>query len=332
VEPQETQPELETQELSIEHLKMRVPAVQEAIKRTRFALFLCVLASLATFTCLWNTYLSTNRQFAFDLSAPTNIVRSNIDSPDTSSMAQRARRDILVGQEVRAWVDSQSIAINLLGIHIGVSDFAVVNSIGMFIFVYYLLLSARRENREVGQLLRDLAVNLKPVTVLDGSVTRTSEAKTVSGHNAYAAYCALNAYMVFNLNRTDDTPIDSLEEKVVDPKKIALIRRVFDLMILSPFAVILFTVLSDIGSIFSSSHSFFGSPFRAKNILEAMQGDPTAMRYLITMDGFALIIGSVVLRLALRIKDYSGATRSVLDEFSKALKRRGYICGTDDES
>jgi hypothetical protein len=75
----------------------------------------------------------------------------------------------------------------LLGIHIAVSDFAVVNSAAQYFFVLYLLLTLRRENRELGQLLRDVRCQLNPI--------------------GRAVFSSISAYMVFNLNRTDDSEI-----------------------------------------------------------------------------------------------------------------------------
>jgi hypothetical protein len=48
-----------------EVLKQRLDAVYESVKRTRSALLLCVLASGTMFICLWNTYASWDRDFAF---------------------------------------------------------------------------------------------------------------------------------------------------------------------------------------------------------------------------------------------------------------------------
>jgi hypothetical protein len=48
-----------------DQLKQRLDAVYESVKRTRSALLLCILASGTMFICLWNTYASWDRDFAF---------------------------------------------------------------------------------------------------------------------------------------------------------------------------------------------------------------------------------------------------------------------------
>ena len=48
-----------------DQIKQRLDAVYESVKRTRSALLLCILASGTMFICLWNTYASWDRDFAF---------------------------------------------------------------------------------------------------------------------------------------------------------------------------------------------------------------------------------------------------------------------------
>jgi len=239
------------------HLPIRIAATQEAIKRARFAFFLCVLASSASFVCLWNTHISWYRGFGFKEMPGYNetdqskkmremscdqvrIFLQDNPSPlkwtkeqeaeeqklgadcEASGIAQT--RAYLVQDQVRAWVESQSITINLLGIRIAVSDFAILNSLALYAFVYYYLLSARRENREIGQLLREVRDNLDST--------------------GYTVYASIASYMVFTLNKGDDNPIASLEpDKDKEPTKFGILRSVVRVLFLLPLFVVLFTIL-----------------------------------------------------------------------------------------
>lgn len=221
-------------------LSLRVGAVQEAIKRARFAFFLCVLASGASFACLWNTHFSWDRGLAF---GELPAVRG---TPSESNLKENTRRAI-VEDALRAWVDSQTVSISLVGIRIAVSDFAILNSLALYLFVYYYLLSVRRGNREIGQILRDIQ-----------SPTNTQ---------SYTVYTAISAYMVFNLNRTDDNPIGSLDPADDAPEtKIRTIRWVAEALSFTPLIVVVFTIVCDVCSLFVKKHLFFSSPFRPGSI------------------------------------------------------------------
>ena len=288
-----------------EHLKLRVPAVQEAIKRTRFAFFLCTLASFASMICLWNTYLSTYRFLA---EKPLPV--ASRDSCCVFSDTDR-ERELLI-DAFRAWVDSTSISINLLGIRIGVSDFSLLDSIAMYIFLYYSLLTTRRENREVGQLLQDINHELDIV--------------------GYAAYSAINSYMVFNLNRTDDSPICRLKAPTTKGKKIAVIRGVYDILAWAPAVVIILIVASDLLSLISKSPYPFSSPFRFGTIGGDSRAFPVEMIEYVAMDVFAVVIASLSVLAIRQIRMYGSATRDVLDEFSIVLREHKLLAKNVSET
>jgi hypothetical protein len=279
-----------------EHLKLRVPAVQEAVKRTRFAFFLCTLAAFASIICLWNGYISTNR-FIAEREMPTDC-----GSLSPRDCGERDRQRELLVDGYRSWVDSTSININLLGIRIGVSDFAVMDSMGLYILLYYSLLTIRRENREIGQLLRDTSAKLDQI--------------------GYAAYCAVNSYMVFNLNRGDDRPIDSLVQSR-GLVRIRLIRQVFDILVWAPAVVILLTIISDVLSLISVYPYPFSSLYRPSNIYHSSLR--VQLVEFIIMDSAAVLFGILSVTAIRHIRKYGSATRAVLDEFSRELHKRKFL-------
>jgi hypothetical protein len=282
--------------LSDLHIHMRVEAVQEAIKRARFAFFLCVLAAVAGFVCLWNTHLSWYREFGFK-AMPAAVGTATAADP------REQTRAALLRDELRSWVDSQTVDIDLLGIRISVSDFAILNSLAMYLFTYYFLLSTRRENREIGALLRDLS--------------------NEPNARSYAVYSAISAFMIFNLNKGDDAPIATIKPDCVGPYRLRIIRKLSVLMVYMPFATVAFTIICDIASLRSTSHMFFSSPFRSTYIWGDL--DLTARFYAAVLESVAVIVCFGIFRLLRHVTQYDKATRQVLEEFRNILIQAGYI-------
>src|SRR5438552_813802 len=53
------------QPLELTQLENRLDGIRQATERSRLALFICLLAAGAMLICLWNTYASWDRDFAF---------------------------------------------------------------------------------------------------------------------------------------------------------------------------------------------------------------------------------------------------------------------------
>lgn len=274
-----------------EHLSIRISAVQETIKRARFSFFLCLLASMASFVCLWNANFSWYRGFGYD-KTPMVVEKSPTENT----------RSYLLQNELRVWVESQAITINLLGIRIDVSDFALIDSLALYMFTYYYLLSIRRENREIGQLLRDLASDLDTL--------------------GYTAYSAIASYMVFNLNRDDDRPVSTLNPEQDESKStIRTIRGVNKIILYIPFLVVMFTIVCDVASLFVRNRLFFSSPFRAdERIWDALGYQQRIYAGVMELVAFVIAIG--ILLLLRRAMSYDDATRAVLDSFREHLVQK----------
>lgn len=289
-----------------EHLKIRVPAVQEAIKRTRFAFLLCTLASFASLICLWNSYMSMYRFLA---EKPLPVLCKDRPTCSLTDSDSDRERELLI-DSYKTWVESQAININLLGIRIGVSDFAIMDSLAMYIFLYYSLLTIRRENREVGLLLKDISGELDYI--------------------GYAAYSAVNSFMVFNLNRSDDNAISTLKDTKKREATIPLIRRVSDVLLWAPTVTILFIVFSDLLSLVSESPYPFSSVFRHLPIMK--DSAVTQMVEICCMELFALSMAVFSVIATRQVRVYGAATRDVLDEFAGLLHARGFLARNIGES
>lgn len=182
-------------------LQTRLSATQEAIKRTRLALFFCLVASLSSLVCLWNTILSVDRLNAFRATDPK--IRQYLHHDNTFAPEDGERRNEISKDLIANWMESTYIDSSLLGLKVSVSDFSFYNSTVMLLLSLYLLLAARRENREVGRLLQ---------SVIKGEFSL--------GHNQYLPYTvyrSVMSYMVFNLSRNADARIWSIYDDVQVP-------------------------------------------------------------------------------------------------------------------
>ena len=65
LQPNQPEPPVSRMGMSEEKLKQRIETVHDTVKQARSALLLCILASGAMLLCLWNTYASWDRDFAF---------------------------------------------------------------------------------------------------------------------------------------------------------------------------------------------------------------------------------------------------------------------------
>jgi hypothetical protein len=288
----------------------RIDGIQETVKRARNALFICILAAGAMFLCLWNTYASWDRDFAFLDKEDFRRIdpaynESDQESGEKIEKTWAARKQLLppslMEHQMRSWVDTQVVSVALLGIKISVSDFAFLGSLALSICSFYLLLCSRRENHEIGYLFQNI--------------------KDLPREYLQHSFAMVNSFMVFNLSgvhsgRHFDAVIDSLEPKDT-VQKIPGIRKAASIIYFLPAITMIFTIICDFGWTFTSSseHLFFTSPFRPhpeKAVYCSF--DPWEKTYFWFFESVATIVAVTLFRMSLLIRKYENGTRSVLDE------------------
>ncbi len=355
-----------------QNLKILIDSTQEAIKRARFALFLCILAAGASFICLWNTYASWDRTFGTDptpglltfsntLLDPSGRVlidcgkqQGGISLLDADKKAEDAKeklksankkvreartpidlatatKDLSAADKENAaaayaqtladgllkkntvsylqqgvfrnWVDSQYVTISLLGIRFSVSDFAVLDSLALYLFVLYYMLAMRRENHETGKILHEV-------------IGQDPETKTT-------VYRAIKAYMVFNLSPHSDAPIENYATSDPPPvKKYKRVRFAVEAMHWAPAVVIGLTIVCDFCSVFIPSGKFgmlFSSPFHpdGTSIWQTFPIHRDRLIYFAFVELTALAILLMVCDTTNKTPNYKNRTSEMLDKFEK---------------
>ena len=160
----------------------RLEGAREAIKRSRLAFLATTIAAISIFTTEWNAYLSWYRRFPLKTAFPNN--------PVTEDAVRRV---------IQQYIESRVITISLLGIHIGVSDLAVLGTFALFVCSVWLFFNVRRENHLIGTLLVDTA---------DEDV-----------HLRRYVYYGISSFLVFTTATLSDEPIASLSKKEMEDQK-----------------------------------------------------------------------------------------------------------------
>lgn len=317
-------------------LDKRIETVHDTVKRTRSALFLCILASGAMFLCLWNTYASWDRDFVFpddkdfavydSKAEQERLARLRVDFDNIKPEEKRERLvrlnaerertaeawtnhlkalpPHLLEQQIRSWIDTQVVSVSLLGIRISVSDFAFLGSIALAICSLYFLLCTRRENHEIGYLFQDIEDQL--------------------GTLGYHAYAMVSSFMVFNLSGSHssggtDAVISSLQRSV--GKRIRFVRLTSSILYFLPAITLFSTIICDFGWAFTNSgHLFFFSPFRLHETRSPFSNFGAGeLAYFCCAEGFALIMAVSLCRSSVLIRSYERGTRGVLEDVYKKL-------------
>src|SRR5437016_9444143 len=117
----------------------RVQSANDAQKRVRVALFVCTIAAGTILAGLWNLYGSWDAHWAGG------------EKPTVWTTEQ------LQIQQLRSWVDNNTVGIPLVGLKLSTSDAAITGTAILLGLAMYLLLCVRRENEEIGSLLIDTA-------------------------------------------------------------------------------------------------------------------------------------------------------------------------------
>jgi hypothetical protein len=189
-------------------LGARLSATQESIKRTRFALLSCIAISLASLVCAWNTFESIDFWDSFRVGLPPrcsdpNVTNRNAFCYDSPRQNYPVGEPTPIEKEIALrladnWVDSNYLNLPIFGLRVSVSDFWLYDTLATLFILLYLLLSARRENREIGWLLYDLQEDKY------GFGNEPGVCKSV--------YRSIAAYMVFNLFTKDDAGFAKLSD------------------------------------------------------------------------------------------------------------------------
>jgi len=256
-------------------LEARLHAIADAQRRARLALLLSSLACGAILAAEWNSYLSWDRQWTEVAKAPAHWAQQQV-----------------LAEQVRSWLETNTVSISLIGLRLSVSDAAVLGSVALLVFSYYLTMSLRRENHEVGSLLRDM-----------GSLEAPERAKLL---------ILIRSTSVLS-DADGDEPILSLTgtETGSTAKRMLFARVVLGFLTFLPVITVGVVVLSDV---------YFAlvdiSPQR-QNFGTAWAGLSDHYRWqLRMMDAFALIVGALIFNFCRYASVYRRGTETVLTQFA----------------
>lgn len=256
-------------------LKARLDAIGEAQRRSRLALFLSTVACAAILAAEWNSYLSWDRQWATRANKPTHW----------------AQREVL-SEQVKSWLETNTVSVALIGLRVSVSDAAVLGSIILVVFSYYLCMSLRRENEEIGTLLIEMS------SAKHGRVERRQ------------LFVRLRATTVFSETTTNDAPITTLKPNR-PVKRILFARPVLEILTFLPVVTVVVIVLSDMYFAFVDV-----SPQRQNMSPAWFELSEQYQWQLILMDAFALIAAMIILNFCRYASRYRRGTESVVNEFA----------------
>src|SRR4051812_8268041 len=257
-------------------LVLRLSAITEAQKRARLALLIAALASAAILAAEWNSYFSWDRQWA------EKALRPN-----------RWGQNQLLEQQIKSWVDTNGVNLTIIGLRVSVSDAAVLGSFVLLIAAFYLCMTAKRENFEIGDTL--LNVLHEPL------LTR----KRVFAH--------IRATAVFSHDNDSDTPIDDLFSDR-DEARAQLAGSTHGFLIFSPALTILAIIITDMYFAFG-----YLSPWSGDDIPAFAHLTMQYKTQLVAMDLFALIFGIIVLRYCRFARKYQLATQRIIGQFGGKL-------------
>jgi hypothetical protein len=214
------------EDLTTSVLTVRLQGAREAINRTRLAFLIATIASLSIFITEWNAYLSWYRRFPLKEIFPGNPVT-----------------DEVIRKVLQQYVESRVITISLLGIHVGVSDLAVLGTLALFVCSIWLFFSIRRENHAIGSLLMD-------------TLEASQEVRKY-------VYYGISSFLVFATSTYIDDPISTLDKKkreqVLDkPQSFAsrFLRFALATLFVLPALISISTIVFDILSVYVLQAAF----------------------------------------------------------------------------
>jgi hypothetical protein len=120
-------------------VELRLEGAKEAQKRSRLALLVLSIGSVAILISEFNLCYSWDRGFA-----------ENIEFPKNKEIATELRK-----HELAEWVKRQNVSISLLGISVGADDIPILGPMTLFLVVVWYLFCLRREYSTITLLLND---------------------------------------------------------------------------------------------------------------------------------------------------------------------------------
>ena len=112
-------------------------------------------------------------------------------APDDAAGAQKLQQELL-----SQWVRSRFISISLIGVNVGIGDAPILGAIALLIACMWFYLSIRRENYNIGQLVRDAVQEF--VGSNDASLL-------------WRVYHGINSYTIFTRVVRSDVPIENIK-------------------------------------------------------------------------------------------------------------------------
>jgi hypothetical protein len=253
-------------------LNARLQGINDAQKRAGVAFLALILASGAIIASLWNIYLSWDRQWA---ELPTK--------PATWAQEQ------LMAEQIRSWMQTNTVDVSLLGIRLSVSDVAVVGSIVLLMLSFYYCMCMRGVNHGVGSLL----LALKEDTV---------EVKQV-------AFFSIRSSMIFTTGTENDAPYAELYRLPPSRKRIPFSGSVLKLLSYLPAITVLLIITSDIYFGF-----FYMSPWRGNQVAAWNTLTPNYRIQLVAMDTFALLVLLMIVSFCKFAAAFDESTRRITEQ------------------
>jgi len=255
-------------------LQIRLNAAREVQTRARVALLITSLACGAILAAEWNSYLSWDRQWA-----------------EREFQSKHWGQNELLLQQIKSWVDTNAVNLALVGLRVSVSDAAVLGSGILLVLAFYVCMTAKQENGEVGTTLRQ-ALDAQPDV-------------------RQLAYEHFRTSAVFNQVGGREAPIDDLYEERPDAA-IPLATSTHTVLIYLPALTIATIVLSDV-----YFAMVYHSPWSGTELPGFSHLEHQYQIQLIAMDIFAVLVGTVVLRLCWLARRYQRATQRVIAQFGE---------------
>lgn len=268
-------------------LNIRLQGARDAINRSRLAFIAAIIASLSIFIVEWNAYLSWYRRFPLREEFPKNEVTTEA-----------------IKKVIQQYVESRVINISLLGIHVAVSDLAVLGTLALFIFSIWLFFSVRRENHAIGSLLIDTAEQAEEIRRF--------------------VYYGISPFLIFTTSTSSDAPISSLhkEEQIKRqnrPQSISsrLLRIALVGLCFLPALIAISTIIFDMLSLYVV-HAAFSFPHAPLGFNDLKLADKIRV---ITMEVIALGFSIPTAYICVKILRFEESLASILRSYAQTFNR-----------
>lgn len=261
----------------------RLTGIAQAQTHARWAMLLGTLVSGAILTTLWNSYLSWDRRLAtqFVLEPPT--------------WGQKE----VVAEQIRSWIETNTVTVELLGIRASISDAAVLGSLALIVCAFYTCMALRQENEEIGSLLVD--------------------ALDYGADDQLSVFRRMHAVILFSRTPDSQAPYLSLKGQASPNAEAPLSNSVVSVLLYLPAVTILLIFLSDVYYALD-----YLSPFLANTSNSIWSELPVLyQRQLILMDTFAIMAFIITFRFCNLSGKYQNGTQAVLTEFAAQIKTPG---------